>query len=198
MYACSTLYPRKFARNSMKKIAYIFLFFFFTACETEKLPTLPTALSSDVVSESFQVKFIFSENAQLKAKMSVGHVQEKVEGTKEQPLNVHYFYKGVKVEFYNQFGELQTTLTSKEGKLDKASGLADLRGNVVASGKDGATLNTEQLFWDEKKDKFFTEGYVKMQTANRVLEGDGFESNTARTRYRIFKARGQVTVDNLE
>ena len=182
----------------MKNTTFLMFILFFYACESEKLPTLPTALSSDIVSESFQVKFIFSENAHLKAKMSVGHVQEKIEGTKEQPLHIHYFYKGVKIEFFNELGVLQTTLTSKEGKLNKESGLADLRENVVASGKDGATLTTEQLFWDEKKDKFFTEGYVKMQTANRVLEGDGFESNTARTRYRILKARGQVTVENLE
>lgn len=183
----------------MKKTIYLLLCCaLLCACETEKLPTLPTALSSDIVSESFNVKFLFSENAHLKARMSVGHVQEKIEGTKEQPLHIHYFYKGVKIEFYNELGELQTTLTSNEGTLNKESGLADLRGNVVASGKDGATLSTEQLFWDEKKDKFFTEGYVKLQTANRMLEGDGFESNTARTRYRVLKARGQVTVDNLQ
>ncbi len=182
----------------MKNIQFLFLILLFSACESEKLPTLPTALSSDIVSESFQVRFMFSENARLKAKMSVGHVQEKIEGTKEQPLHKHYFYKGVKVEFFNEMGELQTTLTSNEGTLNKESGLADLQGNVVASGKDGATLTTEQLFWDEKKDKFYTEGYVKLQTANRTLEGDGFESNTARTRYRVLKARGQVTVDNLE
>lgn len=182
----------------MKRIGWFTLIVFFCACEPEKLPTLPTALSSDIVSESFQVRFIFSENALLKAKMSVGHVQEKIEGTKEQPLHIHYFYKGVKIEFYNELGEIQTTLTSNEGMLNKESGLADLRGSVVASGKDGATLRTEQLFWDEKKDKFYTDGYVKIETVNRVIEGDGFESNTARTRYRILKARGQVTVENLE
>jgi LPS export ABC transporter protein LptC len=162
----------------------------------EKLPTLPTKISSDVLSESYNVQFDFSELGHLKARLKTGKVLEKLEGEKENAIHIHYFKKGVKLEFYDVNGNLETTLTSDEGQLNKEKGLADLKGNVVAVGKEGARLECDQLFWDEKQDKIFTNGWVRVQSPSRTLEGEGFESNTSLTRYRIFKAKGQVSVQN--
>lgn len=171
----------------------------FSGCgKEEKLPVLPTKMSSDVVSESFNVTFIFSEHAVIKAKLHTGLVQEKKEGEKEAHSSVHYFERGVKIEFYDANGELETTLTAQRGKMNKEAGLADLQGKVVAVGREGSRLETEQLFWDEKNDKIYTAGFVHIQTPSRILEGDGFESNTGLTRYRIIKARGQLNVENIE
>ncbi len=175
------------------------MLFAFSGCgKEEALPVLPTKMSSDVVSESFNVTFLFSEQAILKAKLSAGLVQEKKEGEKDANTSVHYFERGVKLEFYDAEGILETTLTSQRGKMNKEAKLADLQGKVVAQGKEGSRLETEQLFWDEKNDKIYTAGFVRIQTPTRILEGDGFESNTGLTRYRIIKARGQLNVENIE
>ena len=186
----------------MRTLSFLFVFFaiiLFSGCgKPEKLPVLPTKLSSEIVSESFQVKYLFSEQARLKAKLETGRVQEKKEGQKETSTGVHYFDRGVKLTFFDETGQQETVLTSQTGKMNKEEGLADLQGKVVAQSKDGSKLETEQLFWDEKKDKIYTAGYVHIQTATRILEGDGFESNTAMTRYRILKARGQLQVENIE
>ncbi len=174
-------------------------FLLVTGCgKEEKLPILPSKMSSDILSESFQVKFLFSEHAVLKAKLSTGRVQEKKEGKEDNSQTIHYFDRGVKIEFYDADGVLETTLTAQSGKMNKQAKLADLQGKVVASGRDGSTLETEQLFWDEGKDKIYTAGFVRIKTPTRILEGDGFESNTGLTRYRIMKARGQLQVESIE
>lgn len=193
--AINTILPKSF-------IIYIIcaIWLLCAACGSEEaVPMLPTKMRHDIMMESFNVNYLFSENGNLKAKLTTGHVQQRTEGDSTNPQAVHYFKRGVKIQFFNmQTHEQESLLTSSEGKLNKQAGLADLNGNVTAIGKEGAKLETAQLFWDEKQNKIYTTGYVKIQNANRVIEGEGFESNTELTRYRIFKARGQVQVNNIE
>lgn len=185
----------------MKKLLLLLfpLILLASCADDEEVPMLPTKMRHDIMMESFHVNYLFSENGHLKAKLSTGHVQQRAEGDSLNPQAVNYFQQGVKIEFFNaETQAVETVLTSTEGKLNKQAGLADLKGHVVATGKEGAKLETEQLFWDEKQNKIYTPGYVKIQNAQRTIEGDGFESNTEMTRYRIFKARGQITVNNIE
>lgn len=182
-----------------KKWGFIlFILWAMMGCKEEKLPTLPTKMSSDIVSEAFQMRYTYSQNAVVTARLQTGHVIEKMEGPKDAQLNVHYLSQGVSIRFYGSDGNEEMHLNAREGRIDKKSGLADLKGNVVAIGKDGQKLESEQLFWDQKQEKIYTLGYVKITTANRTLEGDGFESNTSLTRYKILKARGKVEVENME
>lgn len=171
-----------------------------SACsEEEKLPVLPTKMKHDILMQSYGVNYLYSDYGKLKAKLSTGEVQQKAEGDSNNPEHVHYFKRGVKIQFFNSDTQTEETIiTSTEGKLNKQAGLADLNGNVIAIGKEGSRLECEQLFWDEKQNKIYTNGYVKISTNLRTLEGEGFESNTEMTRYRIVKAHGQVKVNNLE
>ena len=46
---------------------------------------------------------------------------------------------------------------------------------------------TQQLFWDQRTHKLYSDSFIHIERTDRVLEGYGFESNEQLTRYTIKK-----------
>ena len=70
--------------------------------------------------------------------------------------------------------------------------------NVRVVNRKGERLNTEQLFWDENKQKIYTNKFVTIKTAREILYGNGLVSNEDFTQYKITDLRGTIEVDNPE
>ena len=58
-------------------------------------------------------------------------------------------------------------------------------GNVVAVNIARDTFLTPQLYWDQKTTEFYTDSFIHIVKADRILEGYGFRSNERMTRYTI-------------
>ena len=67
--------------------------------------------------------------------------------------------------------------------------------NVSVLNRKGERLNTEQLFWDENKQKIYTNKFVRIKTAKQIIYGDGLISNTDFTQYKITNIRGTIELD---
>ena len=62
--------------------------------------------------------------------------------------------------------------------------------NVVLISSQGKRMNTDELIWDEAKNKIYTEKRVIITTEKQVIEGEGFESNPDFSEYFITKING--------
>ncbi|MDE5919161.1 MAG: LPS export ABC transporter periplasmic protein LptC, partial [Duncaniella sp.] len=49
---------------------------------------------------------------------------------------------------------------------------------------------TEQLFWNQRQRKLYSDSFIHIETSDKVLEGYGFDSNEQLTRYSIRKVSG--------
>jgi hypothetical protein len=58
----------------------------------------------------------------------------------------------------------------------------------------GDTLRTELLTWDESTQKIYTDKFIRITTPEQIILGDGLESNTEFTEYKIFKIRGTISL----
>lgn len=106
------------------------------------------------------------------------------------------FRKGIHVMTYNDStGMLASEIVADYAKFIEPLELWEARGNVVAKGADGQTLETEQLFWDQKIDKIYSNVDSKVTQGEDVILGVGFESNSAFDNYLIREFRGQFAVD---
>ena len=61
--------------------------------------------------------------------------------------------------------------------------------SVVLSSEE-KRLETEELIWDEKRNKIYTDKKVIIITSKEVIEGKGFESNPDFSKYSISKIQG--------
>ncbi len=70
--------------------------------------------------------------------------------------------------------------------------LWDLRNNVEAVNEDGVVFNTEQLFWDEKKEIVYTDKFVKITTSEEIITGYGLNAKQNMKEYQIKNISGVI------
>jgi LPS export ABC transporter protein LptC len=105
---------------------------------------------------------------------------------------------GLKVEFYNDSGVVSNTLTADSSRYYDVQGDIIVWDSVQIVSNKGEKLNTDELIWNEKMQKFFTEKPVRITTPNQILYGDGMEANRDFTWYRITYPKGSVRVNKGE
>lgn len=135
--------------------------------------------------ENHDVTTLYSDSAKLLIKLQAPVQQEFEEGD-------GVFPKGFYVEFYDEQGNLESTLRGNYGKQDPRKNLYYARGNVVVNNlKKKEKLETEELYWDRKKAKIYTEKFVKITTPEEILTGKGLTANQDLSRYSIKKVTGK-------
>lgn len=70
-----------------------------------------------------------------------------------------------------------------------------LDGKVEMTKAPKDLFQTEQLFWDERKRRIYTDSFIHVETETHVLEGHGFESNQDLTDYIILRPTGIFPID---
>ena len=76
--------------------------------------------------------------------------------------------------------------------------LWELKGNVQILSQRGDKFQTELLFWDEKKEKVYSDKYIQIEQEDKIIRGYGFESNQDLTEYEIKNSTGIFTVEDTQ
>lgn len=87
------------------------------------------------------------------------------------------FKSGIKVRFYNGHPEAVGSVTAKYAKFTDSKNLWELQDSVVAINEAGEKLETDLLYWDQKKSLIYTDRFVKITTADQIVQGYGLESD---------------------
>lgn len=106
--------------------------------------------------------------------------------------------KGLKVEFYNDSLQIDNTVTARYARYYENQGNILLRDSIVIVNKKGEKLETEELVWNQKLQKFYTEKFVKITTPAQVMYGDGLEANEDFSWYQITNIKGVMQVNKSE
>jgi LPS export ABC transporter protein LptC len=101
--------------------------------------------------------------------------------------------KDVKVDFYDEFGEYSSTLTSDEGLVRQKTNEFIVWGDVVVE-NDTARLDTESLRWDPVTRLITTKDFVKLKRGKDVLTGYGMEADNSLENVKILSdVEGEFT-----
>ncbi len=82
-----------------------------------------------------------------------------------------------RIEFFDEDGELRSTLTARTGLLRQRTSDMEVLGNVVVTSADGTVLETERLLWCELKGKIETDRAVRVTKDGDVMTGTGAEAD---------------------
>jgi len=167
--------------------------------EAEERPGRPLPeVAEGIDSESYGVTYVFSDSARVTANLMSAHVTEKEEQEDESTKKrmVHYLDGGVKIIVLNAAGQTTSTIVSESGVYERDEGVAELLGNVMLNNYKGEKLETEQLFWDEKKDSVYTDKYVRIETPDKIISGsEGLKAKADFSSYTIFGIQGEIETD---
>jgi LPS export ABC transporter protein LptC len=168
------------------------LFIAFSAgCENDiekvRLVTGKDKLPSEV---STGMVILYSDSARVKVKVQAPKLERF---TGDDPYTV--LPEGVHVEFYDGNMKVSSTLSSRYAVRKDTQNKMEARNDVVVVNERGEKLNTEHLIWDENAARIYSDEFVKITTADKIIMGDGFEANQDFTQYKIFKIRGTISLE---
>jgi LPS export ABC transporter protein LptC len=136
--------------------------------------------------ENHDVVTLYSDSAKLLIKLQAPVQQEFESGD-------GVFPKGLFVEFFENPGQVTSTIKANYAKQDKNKDIYQAKGNVVVNNlQKKEKLETEELFWDKNKAEIYTDKFVKITTAEEILMGQGLRANQDFSRYRILKPTGII------
>ena len=88
------------------------------------------------------------------------------------------------------FFRREATVEADSAVYFKNKQLWRLDGNVNITNVMNEKFLTNQLYWDQRQHKLYSDSFIHIERPDKVLEGYGFDSNEQLTRYTIRKVSG--------
>ena len=166
--------------------------FFFSSCEQvplSKIKAMFDEKDADVeVADS--VKFIYKEGEYARAIVTAPKVKRY---TKEQ--SKLEFSNGLLVKFYETL-DMISVLKADYGVNDDAKQLIIASGNVHMENAKNEIMESQELTWNIKTKRVWTDKAIRIKTPDNIINGIGFDADEDFSNYTIRRVTGIVSVDD--
>lgn len=110
--------------------------------------------------------------------------------------NKMIFPSGLEVLFLDSRGRTTGTLKAGYGMNLMDDKILKVRHHVVIVNKEEQeTLETEELNWDQRKQKIYTEAHIKIKTPNKMILGQGLEADEKLKKRTLRNVTGEFQVN---
>lgn len=107
------------------------------------------------------------------------------------------FPNGLKLEKYDDFFHVQATVMCDSAFFYKNEQIWRLDGNVKIENAAKEKFLSNQLFWNQRQHKVYSDSFIRIEQPDRMIEGYGFISNDRMTSYSIRRVSGVFPVEGL-
>lgn len=140
------------------------------------------------------VELLYSDSAILKLRIVAPKLLRHLD--KKDPYQE--FPDGLSVEFFGPDGQTVTgRMTAKFAERYDNNGKFIVQDSVVWTGSAGERLETEELIWEEEKDRVHTTKFVIVRRPDEIIYGHGFESNQKFTQWKIRAIEGRIKAGDM-
>jgi LPS export ABC transporter protein LptC len=164
-----------------------------TSCEND-LSKLPQSnnLKDLEGDKATDVTFYYSEKGITKARL---FSKEFIGNEKAVPPYIDLL-KGVKLEMLDTNLNIETTVTARTARYYTKDENVIAKDSVRVVNAEGKQLETEELIWNKKLERFYTDKYVVMTIDGQISTGYGLEASQDFKYVRIQNQRGAIPVQN--
>ena len=162
--------------NSLKKntcipLVMVFVVVFFLSCESNFKEVQKINLSDFVPSgDADNVNLKYTDSGRITGIL----VSPKMLDFSNVDFTFTEFPKGIDVTLYDKNGK-RTFIKSNYAISYKSTSIIDLKGKVKITSEAGQILETEQLYFDQKNQWFFTEKKFKFTDQKGTSNGQGID-----------------------
>ncbi|HVK47491.1 MAG TPA: LPS export ABC transporter periplasmic protein LptC [Pseudobacter sp.] len=169
-------------------------FFFLISCEnTKKELDAVFGEKATGIEEATQVSSYMSQDGITKA-----HLTAPIMLRKESRDSAFIeFPKTLHVDFYDTLGVIETILDARYGKYRQYENKVLLRDSVrVINIKNGDTLRTPELWWDQNKQEFYTDkpSHITKRDGTDIFSKNGMKAKQDLTWYELYGNSGILPV----
>ncbi len=175
----------------MKWYILIALIFIAAGCGGQKVqPSINTSFQASKLpaQESWDDTVFFSDSGKTKAVLYSKQLK-MYDSPSETLLDT------ITVKFFDQSGQVTTTLTANKGKVNDQTKDLYAIDSVVAVNDSGVTLRTQELMWRNKDRKIVSDKFVTITSPKERVQGIGFESDENLKNYTIYNITYVTSTD---
>lgn len=167
----------------------------FNACNKPDDEKRQVFTENDVAIEvGREVEILYSDSAIVRVRVT-GPLLHNFTG-RDNPRQE--FPAGVRIDFLEPDLSVKSTLTAKTAVRHQEKGRIISRDSVVLETVKQEKLETEELIWDEKTAKVYTEKFVKVTKPGEIIYGYGLEAEQDFSYWKITVPKGRIKVEQLD
>ena len=106
------------------------------------------------------------------------------------------FPKGIYLEQFDEALTVQASLKADYAYYNEPDQHWTLRGNVHAMNRKGEHFDTQELKWDQRLHRVYSDSAIHITREKSIIEGVGFESNEEMSKYTIMHPTGVFPIDD--
>jgi LPS export ABC transporter protein LptC len=171
-----------------------FCFLIWAACDGAEKEKKQDFTEEDTTMEYVRnVEILYSDSAVVRVRVTGPVLLNFTDRDKPR----QEFPNGLKIDFLEPDLSVQSVLTAKQGTrmVDKAQ--VTVRDSVVLNTVKKERMETEELTWDERTGKIFTEKFVKVTTPDEIIYGFGLEAEQDFSYWKITVPKGRLKVEDI-
>lgn len=179
-------------KKTISTVIFTSVFVLLQSCKNDNIEKIQVLTASDNLPLEIGTNIIlnYTDSGLVKAKV-FAPMLERYDSEKS---NQSIMKKGITAYFYNKDKKITSYIKSKYAIRNDRLRTMTVKNEVIVVNIKGDTLRTESLIWDEKTNKINTNDNVKITTPNEIIYGEGLESNTEFSQYKIFKITGILSI----
>jgi LPS export ABC transporter protein LptC len=151
------------------------------ALTREQLPVLTTDSVTTLISDSGITRYRIEAAQWL--------VYDKT------PEPYQEFPKGIYLEQFDENLNVEASLKANYAHYHENEQIWTLRGDVHALNLEGEQFDTQELLWDQKTHRVYSDSSIHITREKSIIEGVGFESNEQMSKYTILHPTGVFPVE---
>jgi LPS export ABC transporter protein LptC len=171
------------------KAAVVTSCFFLLGCENDMKDVIAFSKKRTSVEEGTHIESYLSQNAKMKARLTAPVMKRYLTDSPyvEFPNTLH-------VDFFTDSAKVETQLDALYGRYKQNENRVFLRDSVRVFNLTGDTLYCRELWWDQQKEKYFTDQPVRIhRPRGQILYGNyGLEANQNLTDIQIKSGSGRL------
>jgi LPS export ABC transporter protein LptC len=178
-----------------RRIPYlmIFLLMVFHSCKND-IETI-NALTSDLKlpdQTAYNVEIAYTDSGLLRVKIFASEVNSY----KNDDDPYVEFTKGIRALFYDSAENEESYIQAGYAIFYEKKEVWEGRNQVIAENpRKGERLETDQIFWDQKTEKIYSEKFSKITNSDGVFYGEhGFEARQDLSQWKLKGSSGTVNV----
>ncbi|MBO7301458.1 MAG: LPS export ABC transporter periplasmic protein LptC [Bacteroidaceae bacterium] len=174
-------------------ITMIVVLVFHVSCsEKSKNGTIVTEhRDSLAVMSTYNVSTIISDSGRISYK-----VEAEVWKIFDRRQPPHWaFEKGVYLEKYDKEMYIEATVRCDTAYYYNEQKLWKLIGDVNIINPKGEQFYTDLMYWDQEKEKLYSDSYIKIEQDDQVTEGTGFSANQNLSVWEIKNTKGIYAIE---
>lgn len=162
------------------------------ACENDVAMVQKISFDQDAPSETTK-NLVLTYSEEGYARVEIHAALAETYRTKEQVTQIK---DSLKVYFFNEKGEIVSTLSALQGQINYTTGELTVKDSVrLFNHKKKQMLETEALFWNQKDSSIYTESPVIIRSPKGRLIGKGIRTKQDFSSYVLLEPVGSWQLD---